>query len=119
MATEVTPKNNDKSPTEQVAILKFVNDYKMEIERLRIRTFYLFHRCEFRCLKDVDASGDAVESCLKHCEQQLANFFKARKELMPTNIEQVYGGISLVKPELAAEYTRLAWETKHKLEDYV
>lgn len=32
-------------PSQPIAVLKFVNDYKMAIERLRIRSFYLFHRC--------------------------------------------------------------------------
>jgi len=41
-------------------VLKFVNDYKMAVERLRVRSFYLFHRCEHRCLEDISADDSKI-----------------------------------------------------------
>jgi hypothetical protein len=104
--------------SERVTVLKFVNDYKMDMERLRIRSFYLFHRCQERCFSDINSQADLTETCVKNCESKLEEYFEAKKNMAPTNLEQVFTGIELVDTNMREEYIRQCWETKHKLEIY-
>ena len=48
-------------------VLKFVNDSRIKKKQLKIRSFYLFHTCQNKCLKDINDTN--TEICLKRCEQ--------------------------------------------------
>lgn len=50
-----------------ISVLKYANDSKMELKNLKIRSFYLFHKCELLCLKDIKTKDS--EQCFKKCEQ--------------------------------------------------
>ena len=62
MSTQEDPRIKQTTPprNSSASVLKFVNDYKKDMEGLRIRSFYLFHRCSHSCVKDIEANNDKV-----------------------------------------------------------
>ena len=52
---------------EDLGVLKSVNDYKIEMKRLKVKAFSLFHRCEYNCVSNIQTENS--EMCFKSCER--------------------------------------------------
>lgn len=50
-----------------MTVLAHVNDTKIQKANLRIKSFYLFHKCQFQCYKDI--SNPDNDLCLHKCEK--------------------------------------------------
>lgn len=51
----------------EISTLKFANDAKMTLKSLKIRSFNIFHKCQYKCVKNIKAKE--TEQCFKKCEQ--------------------------------------------------
>jgi hypothetical protein len=49
-----------------ITIMKFANEHKIAKANLRIFSFYLFHKCQLACVKDLNNRD--TEACFKMCE---------------------------------------------------
>ncbi|EWS74847.1 hypothetical protein TTHERM_000030359 (macronuclear) [Tetrahymena thermophila SB210] len=71
-------------PTTQLknqAYLKFVNEASIEKKKIKIRSFYLFHKCQYLCLKDLN--NKESETCMQNCQFELDKFHEFRKSKRP------------------------------------
>lgn len=51
----------------EISILEFANSTKMTLKGLKIRSFNAFHKCQYKCVKNIKAKE--TEQCFKKCEQ--------------------------------------------------
>ena len=55
-----------QQPVGDITIMKFANEHKIAKANLRIFSFYLFHKCQLACVKDLNNRN--TEECFKMCE---------------------------------------------------
>jgi hypothetical protein len=62
-------------------VLKFLNNYRKEIGKFKIKAFYANHLCKKNCLENkLSFDNDA---CLQNCDSWLEGYFKVKKDKNP------------------------------------
>lgn len=51
---------------EKPVAVKFVNDFHIELSKLRIKAFGLFHTCALKCFDKI--TNEEPKKCLSSCE---------------------------------------------------
>lgn len=76
-----------------IEVLRFVNDYRKEMARVKVKSFYAFHSCQLRCFKPLD--NERSRECMTDCERDLDEFHRWRKSSKPEGPSKVYYGPKL------------------------
>ena len=63
---------------QEIEILEEANDIKMNLKKLKIKSFYAFHLCQYKCFQNLKNNADY---CISNCEKGKTYFnsFKIRK----------------------------------------
>jgi hypothetical protein len=64
---------------EKPSAVKFVNDFHIELSKLRIKAFGLFHTCALKCFDKI--TNEEPKKCLSSCE--LSKYFSDIQSLSP------------------------------------
>ncbi|KAM3141757.1 hypothetical protein pb186bvf_006079 [Paramecium bursaria] len=61
-----------------IKVLQSVYDYKVRTKKLKIYSFALFHKCQYRCVEKIKSVLDP-ENCFQECEKELDEYFDFKK----------------------------------------
>lgn len=102
-----------------VEVLRFVNDYRKALARLKVKSFYAFHTCQLRCLRSLDS--ERSRECMADCERDLDDFHRWRKETKPQEAARVYYGPRIFAEDAPTqqEYEKVCRRANLQLLDYI